>query len=129
MANNFQFGQPQQPYQAPQYQPPQLFPQPQGNVYLINNSLEVANVPMSAGFSVGLCLSEGLMYLKSMQNGNPMFMAYKISPYNTNATEPQQQQQQNEDSRFQHYDAKISELEKQLNALKNSMGGRLNDAI
>lgn len=65
----------------PPFQSQQFFPQPQGNVYTINNSLEVANVPMSAGLSVALCLSEGLLYLKSMQNGNPMFMAYKIIPY------------------------------------------------
>lgn len=70
-----------------QYQPQQLFPQPQGNVYTINNSLEVANVPMSGGLSVALCLSEGLLYLKSMQNGNPMFMAYKITPYDNNSNQ------------------------------------------
>ena len=29
--------------------PQQLFPQPQGSVYLINNSLEVANIPIGAG--------------------------------------------------------------------------------
>lgn len=28
--------------------PQQLFPQPQGSVYLINNSLEVANIPIGA---------------------------------------------------------------------------------
>lgn len=29
-------------------QPQQLFPQPQGNVYTINNTLEVANIPAGA---------------------------------------------------------------------------------
>ena len=38
------------PYnQTQSYQGTQYFPQPQGNVYFINNSLEVANNPMGAG--------------------------------------------------------------------------------
>lgn len=36
---------------------------------------------MSGGLSVASCLSEGLLYLKLMKNGNPMFMAYKITLY------------------------------------------------
>ena len=62
-------------------QPQQLFSQPQGNVYTINNTLEVANIPAGAGLSVALCLNEGLAYIKSMQNGQPMFWAYKLIPY------------------------------------------------
>ena len=78
MANNY-YSNPM--FQSPTTQPQQFFPQPQGNAYLINNSLEVANVPMSGGVSVALCMPESLMYLKTMQNGSPMFMAYKIVPY------------------------------------------------
>lgn len=78
MANNYYSNQ---TFSNPITQSQQFFPQPQGNIYIINNSLEVANVPMSGGISVALCMSEGLMYLKTMQNGNPMFMAYKITPY------------------------------------------------
>ena len=59
----------------------QMFPSPQGSVYQINNTLEVANVPTGAGLSVALCMNEGLMYIKSMQNGNPMFWAYRLIPY------------------------------------------------
>lgn len=68
----------QNPYQQSQQA---FFPQPQGNAYLINNSLEVANVPTSGAVTLALCQSENLLYLKSMQNGNPVFMAYKLSPY------------------------------------------------
>ena len=41
--------------------PQQLFPQPQGSVYLINNSLEVANIPIGAGMSFAYCANEGLL--------------------------------------------------------------------
>ena len=84
---NLQFT-PQQPTQNA-FQSQQFFPQPQGNIYLINNSLEMANVPTGVGVSAAICLSEGVMYLKTMQNGNPMFIGYKISPFdNTNSSTP-----------------------------------------
>lgn len=124
-----------------QYQPQQLFPQPQGNVYTINNSLEVANVPMSGGLSVALCLSEGLLYLKSMQNGNPMFMAYKITPYdnnsnsnqniNSNSTSSNQQDVLNAlVTEFQKQREKINNLENEISELKKSnSGGKINELI
>lgn len=64
-----------------QFQTQQMFPQPSGNVYNINNSLEVANVPTGAGVSVALCMPENLMYIKTMQNGSPLFWTYRLSPY------------------------------------------------
>lgn len=66
---------------SPTPQPQPIFPSPQGNVYTINSTLEVANVPASSGLTVALCLNEGLMYIKSLQNGQPMFWAYKMVPY------------------------------------------------
>ena len=71
-----------------------LFPQPQGNVYNINSTLEVANVPVGAGVSVALCLPEGVMYIKTMQNGNPLFYPYKIIPFNNEVQEEKQQVQE-----------------------------------
>lgn len=65
----------------PQQQIQPLFPQPQGNVYNINSTLEVANVPCGAGISVALCMPENVMYIKTMQNGNPLFYPYKIIPF------------------------------------------------
>ena len=99
MATNyqgFQFNSPQ-PTQSQQgmFQSQQFFPQPQGNIYLINNFLEMANVPTGVGISATLCLSEGVMYLKTMQNGQPMVVGYKISPFdkedNTTKEQPAQQ--------------------------------------
>lgn len=59
-----------------------MFPQPQGSVYSINSPLELGNVPIgSTGLSVVLCLNEDVMYIKSFQNGSPVIMAYRVSPY------------------------------------------------
>ena len=107
----------------PQYyqQTPQLFPTPQGNVYFINNSLEIANIPMGTGFSAALCLSEKLLYLKTLQNGNPMLLVYNLEPYKNN-------EENNENDSIElilkKYDERLSDLEKRINKIIN--GGKLN---
>lgn len=79
--NYMNFNQPAnfQPYQMTQY-----FPQPQGSIYMIGNSSEVANVPVGVGLSAAICLREGLIYLKTIQNGSPMLLSYKLSPLENN---------------------------------------------
>lgn len=80
--NNFPnpYGQPT-PYNNYQ-QIQQMFPQPQGSVYSINTPTEIGNVPIgSTGLSVAICLNEQLMYIKSFQNGSPVIMAYRVTPY------------------------------------------------
>lgn len=105
-----------------------LFPQPQGNVYNINSTLEVANVPAGAGISVALCLNEGLMYIKSMQNGNPLFWAYRITPFDgtktpeeTRQVEQQQQQINPLIEKFETYDQKFLNLEEQIDEIKKNL--------
>lgn len=63
-----------------------MFPQPNGNVYLISNSLEVANIPTSGGLAAILCMPENLLYIKTIQNGQPTLLAYTIAPYETPKT-------------------------------------------
>lgn len=113
---------PTQPYQSTQY-----FPQPQGNVYMINNSLEVANVPMGAGISVALCPSEGILYLKSMQNGSPTLMAYKMAPYDSNQNnfKPNQPQsaQSSQKQEMLKYDERLSQLEQQIEQIRKILRG------
>ena len=60
---------------------PSMFLTPQGNVYIIDSALEVANVPMGTGISVPICPTENLMYLKMYQNGAPTISAYTLAPY------------------------------------------------
>lgn len=109
------------PYnQTQSYQATQYFPQPQGNVYLVNNSLEVANVPMGAGISMVLCPAEGLMYLKTLQGGAPSIIVYSIAPY----------EQKQEGNPQPDYGAQIAELKAQIEALsKKVKGGNLSELI
>ena len=99
-----------------------LFPQPQGNVYNINSTLEVANVPVGAGVSVALCLQEGLMYIKTMQNGNPMFWAYKIMPFDTTKNRSESEEKKEDNSfaaQFEKYDSRFNKIEQQVGELQN----------
>ena len=95
-----------------------MFPQPNGNIYVISNSLEVANVPAGAGITAALCQSESLLYLKTVQNGVPTFLAYKLTPY---AESPKMQHQEND------IETRLATLEKQLSTLLIALGGKRND--
>ena len=107
------------PYGSNAFQGTQYFPQPQGNVYLINNSLEVANVPMGSGLSMAICPSEGIMYLKTLQGGAPSLIVYSIAPYEA----PTEQKQEVD------FAAQIAELREEVEALKKSKGGSFNELI
>lgn len=135
MATNyqgFQFNSPQ-PTQSQQgmFQSQQFFPQPQGNIYLINNFLEMANVPTGVGISAALCLSEGVMYLKTMQNGQPMVVGYKISPFDKEDNTPKEQpvQQDFYNPKLEEYEGRLKALEKEIEELKQKTGYNLNELI
>ena len=65
--------QPQTPMQS-------FFPQAQGNVFMINSQSEINNIPISNGMSAAFFLSDGIVFLKTIQNGNPILIGYKLSP-------------------------------------------------
>lgn len=90
-----------------------LFPQPQGNVYNINSTLEVANVPVGAGISVALCIPENIMYIKTMQNGNPLFYPYRILPFNQNQ-EQKKEESLSIEEQLNKCNERIKILEEQL---------------
>ena len=98
------------------YSAPPMFLQPQGNVYVINNTLEVANVPMGSGLSAAICPNEGLLYLKMYQNGAPAMMAYRLIPYEGQRTVGQ-------DNELDEWKQKILDIEKKVEELKGNKGG------
>lgn len=80
--------QPFQPYQVTQY-----FPQPQGSIYMIGSSNDVANVPVGTGLSAAICLREGIIYLKTIQNGSPMLLGYRLNPLENSTSQESIQKQ------------------------------------
>lgn len=96
-----------------------LFPQPQGNVYNINSTLEVANVPVGAGMSVALCLPENTMFIKTMQNGNPMFYPYKIMPY-ANEVEQTSQQMEKTPNQLEEITTQLESCINRITALEDA---------
>lgn len=128
---NQQFNQPM-PQQQNQQNVQPLFPQPQGNVYNINSTLEVANVPVGAGLSIALCLNEGVMYIKTMQNGNPLFWAYKITPYENSTDNKKSEETQtnfSEDflNQFKQLSDKVENIENQVSDMQKNLKKKKGD--
>ena len=116
MSNYIPYNQNQsyQPYQATQY-----FPQPQGSIYMIANANDVANVPVGAGLSAAICLRDNVMYLKTIQNGSPMLLGYRLAPLDGNGADSVQEQAQPvADTKItavlEDYGKRLEKLEKQL---------------
>jgi hypothetical protein len=103
-----------------------LFPQPIGSVYNLNTGTDIGNIPTGAGVSVGLCLNENILYIKTFQNGSPMLLGYKLSPIEGHPSNDSDLVEENEKLKhiLQSYDNRFSELEKQLNRLKSNVGGK-----
>lgn len=122
--------QTQQLYQTPtQYQSVQptqqpLFPQSQGNVFFINTSSEIQNIPITNGISAAICLSENILYLKTFQNGSPAIVAYRLSAFESIAS----QEPKTENSLttlIQNFESRLKKLEES----NTKKGGKLNELI
>ena len=110
--NNFQFPVQQLPGYNQLQQIQNMFPQPQGSVYAINSPLDLGNVPTgSTGLSVAICLAENLMYIKSFQNGQPVIMAYRVSPFQ------KEDKKAEEESAPTDLNTRLASLEQKINAL------------
>jgi len=59
---------------------------------MIGSSNDVANVPVGVGLSAAICLKEGIIYLKTIQNGSPMLLGYRLCPLESNASIEQNNQ-------------------------------------
>lgn len=98
------------------YQGTNFFPQPQGNVFVINSSAEVSNIPASSNLSAILCPSEQLLFVKSIQNGAPSLLGFSLTPYELRQSSAQ--------------DSRVSALEQEVAELKKLIkGGRLNNEV
>lgn len=120
---SFQYPDPQLVMQNQYQQLQQMFPQPQGSVYSIKSPLELGNVPIgSTGLSVVLCLSEDIMYIKSFQNGAPVVMAYRVSPYQKEEVPPPPTEPQPSplESRISELEATVRVLVQELTATTNN---------
>lgn len=99
-----------------------MFPQPQGSVYAINSPLDIGNVPTgSTGLSVAICLAENLMYIKSFQNGQPVIMAYRVSPFQ------KEEKKAEEESAPTDITTRLTSLEQKLNTLLS--GGKFDGLL
>lgn len=112
-----------QPYQATQY-----FPQPQGSIYMIANANDIANVPVGAGLSAAICLRDNVMYLKTIQNGSPMLLGYRLAPLDGSINEPvQENTQSTTDTKItailEDYGKRLEVLEKQVATPVTKKGG------
>ena len=98
----------------------QFFLQPQGSLFMINNPLEVSNVPVGVGLSAAISLSEGLLYLKTMQNGVPMVVGYKLSSLENIPTQSAQKDKEIKQTNFKEQDV-LTRLEKIENFLNSQV--------
>lgn len=128
--NNFPnpYGQPA-PYNNYQ-QIQQMFPQPQGSVYSINTPTEIGNVPIgSTGLSVAICLNEQLMYIKSFQNGSPVIMAYRVTPYTKEESQSTMENTQTAPTPSNNTtEQRLDKIEAMLQNLTNN-GGKFNGLL
>lgn len=102
----------------------QMFPQPQGSVYSINSPAEVGNVPIgSTGLSVAICFQDQIMYIKSFQNGSPILMAYRVTPYTKEEPVPKEPTPQADP-----LEERLARLENMLSNLSTE-GGKFNGLL
>ena len=120
--NNQPIGQNINP--IPNFQPNYFFPQPIGNVYSLNSSADIANIPIGANLSVGLCLNENMIYIKSMQNGAPVTLSYHLTgdePINTQKNNPID----SKDNNIEEINRRLSNLESYISKFREKNGGKI----
>ena len=75
---------------------------------------------------MALCLNEGVMYIKTMQNGNPMFWAHRILPYDSEQKNSPPEESSNKEenplaAQFEQVDNRFVKLEKQVSDIQESL--------
>lgn len=121
------------PSPSSNYQSAAIFMPPMGSVYNLSNANEVGNIPMGSGVSVGLCLPEGSLYIKSLQNGVPAVLGYRLVPLeaptstNTNTTSTADTaaaplEMAKIEEALKQYSEKITALDEKVNTLIEKWG-------
>lgn len=129
---NYQLNQHQQQQQQMNTMPmtqyaqmqPNIFLPPVGNLYSLNTASDINSVPAGANLSVGLCLSENLMYIKSFQNGAPMLLGYRLSPIEGVITSSGTTEESTAGA-LKNYDERLDRIEAQLAKIKDKIGGKV----
>ena len=86
---------------------------------MIRSSADVNNIPITNGLSASICLTDGTLFIKTMQNGNPSMIGYKLIPLDnqiTNQTPATQTSPKESDS---------SQIESKLAEVLNRFNERL----
>lgn len=108
-----------------------FFPQSQGNVYFLNTAQEINNIPVANnGVSIGLALSEGILYLKAIQNGSIILNGYRLSALeqvnqNVETAQPTNDSPVQTESSSNNMLREIIERLEALEGKKNNRGGAL----
>lgn len=100
-----------------------IFPQPDGNVYVLNSMNEIGNIPTSSGITIGICLNENTLAIKSIQNGAPAQLTYKLVAAN-NTPQLNEEKDDLKDTLKSHK-LKIESLERQMQRITEKVGGKL----
>lgn len=125
MANNyqgFQFNQSAPTMQIPNAQMPPMqnfqqntfFPQPVGNVYSLNSATDIVNVPIGPNVSVGLCLNENIIHIKSLQNGAPVTLSYKLTSIDGAGTPASNSSPQENTIDYSRFESMLDSLDKRM---------------
>ena len=109
---NGQIQMPQMQTQVQMAQPQQMFIQPSGNVYQLNSSADIDMVPVGNQMvSIGLCMNEGILQIKMLQNGIPMIVAYQMAPIDAKELAAKRAATQNTTASLED---RIAKIEQQL---------------
>lgn len=111
------------------FQPATLFPQPIGSVYNLNSATDICNVPIGSNISIGLCLNENIIHIKSLQNGTPVTLSYRLTSIDNTGTPVLQPspEAQIDSSRIEQlinsFEERMSRFEEQLKKIQK--GGKV----
>lgn len=102
---------------------PNFFLQPIGSIYNITTASEINQVPASSNISLGLCLSENIMYIKSFQNGVPLLLGYRLSPIEGAVVSPPAEDKAPAAPQNKTLEERIDKIESSLLKITELLGG------